>query len=96
MKVKLPRWCHRHLINCQEMAVWNTLYLQRGVIPLSGNEKTVILSLNNKQGLTFASRPPEQLSVLGGFGGGTCQRVMGQIWLISTTNHTVTHQMCVF
>lgn len=29
--------------------------------------KTVILSPNNKQGLTFASRPPEHLSVLGGF-----------------------------
>lgn len=66
MKVKLPRWCRRHLINCQEMAVWNTLYLRHGVIPLPGNEKTVILPLNNKQGLTFASRPPERLSVFWG------------------------------
>lgn len=66
MKVKLPRWRRRHLINCQEMAVWNTLYLRHGVIPLPGNEKTVILPLNNKQGLTFASRPPERLSVFWG------------------------------
>lgn len=97
MKVKLPRRFHRHLINCQEMAVWNTLNLRHGVIPLSGNEKTLILSLNNKQGLTFVSLPPEHLSVLGGgFWGGKCQRVMGQTWLLSTTNHTATRQMCVF
>lgn len=68
MKVKLPRWCRRHLINCQEMAVWNTLYLWHGVIPLSGNDKTVILSLNKKQGLTCLL-PTWALVCFGGFWG---------------------------
>lgn len=68
MKVKLPRWCRRHLINCQEMAVWNTLDLRHRDIPLSGNEKTVILSLINKQRPTFPSHPPGHVS---GFCGGS-------------------------
>lgn len=43
MKVKLPRLCCRHVINCQEMAVWNTLYVGHGDVSVKETRKKRIL-----------------------------------------------------
>lgn len=94
MKVKLPRLCCRHVINCQEMAVWNTLYVGHGDVSVKETRKIRILPLNHKQSLTFASPPPEQSVAFQVCGVWRCNQYVKLLPAIHKSNHQLLSGCC--